>query len=589
MMSKVRRRFSTARRPTTERPSAMRSASRWKQTEREGKSYDLTLRFVLPSGESFDGRCLGGPRDERILNVVQDVTEQLRQEVQLVEAREAAERSAQAKSEFLANMSHEIRTPMNGIIGVVYLLQETELSPRQRMYADTIQKSGENLLTLVNDVLDLSKIESGKMTLERKEFSLASIAREVGDVFAPGARDKGIRFEFQVDATVPERLLGDAVRVRQILANLVGNAVKFTDRGGVTLSLRVLERHTRAVSIEMRVVDTGIGIPADRLETIFESFVQADGTTTRRFGGTGLGLAITQQLVNLMGGRLKVDSREGTGSEFSVVLELGIVVNEESSGLPLPTPALPTVPIRADVRILLVEDNPVNQMVVRDLLNARGCQVETAGDGVQAVEAALHRSFDLVLMDVQMPRMDGYEATRRLRDAGIRIPIVAMTANALEGDRERCLAAGMDDYLPKPVRPPDLLSTIARWTESALPPLPVTTVAKNENSDRLFDPGRLAEMFGEGDPMALRILEEWLKSSPAYMDQLKGADHKAARSAAHALKGASRTIGADRMGSVCDAFERAEGDEIPGMVARVVEVFDQTVVAVEAEMNRTAV
>ncbi|RYG63004.1 hypothetical protein EON77_21500, partial [bacterium] len=204
--------------------------------EQEGASYDLTLRFILPNGQELDGRCLGGPRDERILNVVQDVTEQLAQQGQLVEAREAAERSARAKSEFLANMSHEIRTPMNGIIGVVYLLQETELSPRQRMYADTIQKSGESLLALVNDVLDLSKIESGKMTLERKEFSLASVAREVADVFGPGARDKGIRFEFQVDANVPERVLGDAVRVRQVLANLVGNAVKFTDRGGVTLS-----------------------------------------------------------------------------------------------------------------------------------------------------------------------------------------------------------------------------------------------------------------------------------------------------------------------------------------------------------------
>ncbi|RYG45322.1 response regulator, partial [bacterium] len=347
-------------------------------------------------------------------------------------------------------------------------------------------------------------------------------------------------------------------------------------------------RRSHTVAVELRVADTGIGIPQDRQETIFESFVQADGTTTRRFGGTGLGLAITQQLVNLMGGRLRVNSREGSGSEFSVNLELGLPGAEEPTLVPLPSVSSTPIPValRIGVRILLVEDNPVNQMVVRDLLIHRGCHVESAGDGAQAVEAALHRPFDLVLMDVQMPRMDGYEATRRLRDAGVRIPIVAMTANALEGDRERCLSAGMDDYLPKPVRPPDLLAAIARWTESALPPLTPSIVERTETSDQIFDAGRLAEMFGEGDPMAVRILEEWLKTSPALLDRLAGSDSYDAKAAAHALKGASRTVGADRLGTACDRFERSEGDDVEKAVAKTKEIFAQTVAEIEAEIGR---
>ncbi|CAN5670175.1 hypothetical protein BH11ARM2_BH11ARM2_00810 [soil metagenome] len=551
-------------------------------TERDGNPYDLVLKFVRGDGRSFDCRCQGGPREDRLLNIVQDVTEQLRQQDELVTAREAAERGAKAKSEFLANMSHEIRTPMNGVIGVVYLLQGTDLSPRQRIYADAIQKSGENLLHLVSDVLDLSKIESGKMTLEMKEFSLGDVARQITDVFSPGAREKGVCFECYVDPALPERVMGDAVRMNQVVANLVGNAVKFTGHGGVTLSVRVLGKTSHGVSLELKVADSGIGIPSDQLDSIFESFVQADGTTTRRFGGTGLGLAITKQLVGLMGGVLSVQSRDGEGSEFTVTLDMGVPALSASTIAPV----VEAPGLRQGVRILLAEDNAVNQMVVRDLLSARGCVVETALDGAIAVQMALDRPFDLILMDVQMPHMDGYEATRRLRDLGLTTPIVAMTANALEGDRERCLAAGMDDYLPKPVRPPHLLAAVARWTTDTAPPPPIPTMDRNDPMPALFDPTRLAEMFGEGDPALRFVLKEWIRTSPPLLQQVTGSDPSAARAAAHALKGASRTIGANAIGDACEAFEKEGTSEAAGKVA---EIFPATVQALEAELNRIAV
>ena len=420
-------------------------------------------------------------RDDRgapvgVEGVVRDMTTHYQIRADLIAARETAEHATHGKSQFLANVSHEIRTPLNAIVGLGHLLLSTELPPKQRDYVGKIHSSARILLRTVDDVLDFSKIEAGKLELERTSFRLDEVLADLGSVLAVQAEGKGISFVVTAGEDVPRSLIGDPLRLGQVLTNLVGNAVKFTERGGVTLKVALASRDDGEAKLRFTVEDTGIGITPPQLARIFEPFTQADGSTTRRFGGTGLGLTICRQVVEAMGGQLAATSVPGSGSTFTFELPFRVSAAEVASGDALRAGgrgdsflATPARRLRGS-RVLLVEDNAINQQVARELLEAAGVAVSIADNGRAAVDvvAASGGALDAILMDVQMPGMDGVAATRAIRSvaANADLPIIAMTAHAEITERERCLAAGMNDYVSKPFEPSHLFKTLARWLET---------------------------------------------------------------------------------------------------------------------------
>ncbi len=387
-------------------------------------------------------------------------------ESQLADAKDKAEAAARAKARFLATMSHEIRTPLNGVLGLSSVLLDRHVDPEQRRLVQLIQDSGEQLLGIVNDVLDYSKLDADKLALERVEFEPLRLTRDTVEGFKARAAAKGLAIGCETAPGVAERFAGDAVRVRQILDNLIGNAIKFTALGRIDVSLRMLD-DPRA-SLEWRVADTGIGIPPERLGELFQDFMQVDSTTARRFGGTGLGLAICRRLVKLMGGEIAVKSQVGKGSVFAVRLPTRAVGPAPASAAAPAVRAIPEPARRGSgLYVLAAEDNEINRYVIEKLLGGMGHDVVFAADGAEAVELAGRLRFDVVLMDIQMPTVDGITAAGRIRameGAGAHVPIIALTAHAMAGDRESYLKAGMDDYVAKPVDPDDLARALARAT-----------------------------------------------------------------------------------------------------------------------------
>ena len=447
-----------------------------------GEIVNLSHEFAIGLAEHFDvlNRVADGKLDARVqgttqvelLNALKLITNTMIENVSTHEddlrnAKEIAVAANTAKSEFLANMSHEIRTPLNAVIGFSDMLIDTQLDTVQLDFASTIKENGDALLNLVNDILDFSKIEAGQLALESIDFAPESIAIDVCKLFSPLVANKSIEVLYSIDPEVPSWVQGDPHRFQQVLSNLVGNALKFTEAGKIVISLGVETQNDNAVKLHARVKDTGIGIQKEKLQKIFDAFTQSDGSTTRRFGGTGLGLAICRQLSVLMNGDVWAESEPGVGSTFHFTAWFDRVEAENHQAVS--NQCSIRKEIKHSARILLAEDNPVNQKLAKMMLAKAGYCVDVASNGEEVVEkyTMSPNEFDLIFMDVQMPKQDGMKATKAIREKGFnKIPIVAMTAHAMKGDREKCLEAGMDDYITKPIKKELVFDMVEKWVST---------------------------------------------------------------------------------------------------------------------------
>ncbi len=537
---------------------------------------DLEARPGRMSGE------LGG-----LAGALSEMADRLkRRDRQLQEATSAAETAGRAKAEFMAAMSHEIRTPLNGIIGFAGLLHGTELTEKQRKFTTLLKDAGQSLLAIINDILDFSKIEAGKLDLEEIEFPLAELVEGCQELVAKAASDKGLELQILVPPDVPRHLKGDPGRLRQVLLNLLNNAVKFTKEGSVVLSVTRIGEQSGKPQIKFLIADTGIGIPAEKQGLLFEQFSQVDRTISRQFGGTGLGLAISRRLVTLMGGEIGFESTPGRGSTFwfTTMLSLG----EERAGAAAADGGA-VVAFRRPARILLVEDLPMNQILAEAILRDAGHTIVTAADGAEALSAVQRESFDLVLMDVQMPVMDGLAATRAIRalpgETG-RLPILAMTANALPEEVARCRAAGMDDHIAKPIDVELLLAAVERWRGNGER---AGSVSPRSETAAILDEETIARLDALlGRERLHELVKRFLADLPVHLDSVARSpgDHERVGREAHAMVSVAGNFGLGELTAASRALMQACRDPAKPDLARPVAAFTEAARRATKAMER---
>lgn len=560
------------------------------------------IRIALSKGKAFKGEILNYTKDgiaywldisitpvrdddgeiTHFAAIERDITSRKAFEKEMQVNREAAEVANRVKGDFLANMSHELRTPMNGIIGLSELMIEMSHNAEAKELAEAVNSSSRNLLILLNDILDLSKIEAGELTLENIAFSSRRIIQQTAELLKPLAQKKKIDLYCQIDESLPERLMADPARLQQIMNNLVSNAIKFTEKGFVRLDVTLTKDHVGDPQIYMRVEDTGIGIPEDKQVAVFKKFIQADVSTARKYGGTGLGLAITKELVEMMGGRIWLESEEGYGTTFFVEIPVEVPevqavvvsnkVDRQENGH-----------IDISARMLVVDDHPVNLLFMDKVLKKIGFKnVDKANSGVEAVELAKQNTYNLIFMDCQMPEMDGFEAAERIRllegDAIGNTPIIAVTADAMKGARERCIDAGMNDYISKPVDIEKLKDVLVKWqikdknassmlVENDIPvqavilqPAAVSKKGVNENGEVIIDWSRI-DMFTDGNPQEEKELIDMFmlyadETLSILRDLKNGQDSEEWKKAAHKLKGSAANLGAQNLSDICYLAEQ---------------------------------
>jgi len=456
----------------------------------------------------------------------------------LNESEKKSKQLANTQEQFLANMSHEIRTPMNSILGFTNLLKRTDLDSMQREYVQNIHSAGENLLILVNDILDLSKIEAGMMHIEESRFSLRSMVSSVGAMFIEKIKEKDLKFNIHVDKDVPDILTGDAVRLTQVLVNLISNAVKFTEKGEINITVELISITENDASVRVSVKDTGIGIASDKQAAIFERFHQAELETTRRFGGSGLGLSIVKQLIEMQGGTIDVNSELGKGTEFIVQLryKLPDLAQMYSEALAEQEEQVPL----QKIKVLIAEDNQMNQQLVKHLMKSWSLDHSIVNTGAEAVQVLTKNSYSIVLMDIQMPDMDGYTATSIIRnELKLDVPIIAMTAHAMVGEKEKCLQLGMNDYVSKPIKETVLYNIIARHAQNIH--------ERNGEGSNYVDLNYLHQLSGDDRDFEREILNQFLEQVPSELSQLEKSieemDFETIRRTAHSLKSTVGYVG----------------------------------------------
>ncbi|MCG2582983.1 PAS domain-containing hybrid sensor histidine kinase/response regulator [Massilia sp. TS11] len=486
----------------------------------------------------------------------------------LADALDRAQAAARSKSEFLANMSHEIRTPLNCILGMAHLTLDGALDGEQRRSLEAIEQAGRQMLAMLNDVLDFSKMEAGKLQLEALPLDLVGLLHSQGANFAPLAAEKGLRLHIDCDPSLRANVQGDALRIGQIISNFLSNAVKFTAAGSISLRASLSDTPSECARLRVEVQDTGIGMHADEQAKLFHAFHQVDASTTRRYGGTGLGLAISRQLADMMSGSVGVESAPGVGSTFWLELPLLRIRDTRNEA-----PAAGSIDKLIDnahqrlrgAHVLLAEDNPLNQELARQFLERAGMQVSIVADGQAALDACARQDFACVLMDVHMPRMDGLDATRHLRSRPrtAQLPVIAMTANAFQSDRERCTEAGMNDFLAKPIEPARFYQTLARWIdpdgEDAAVALPATEHDCADQTPELISLALLAQLVDNDEETMHRLLAIFLDNAAVTITAMQEAaaqnDHASIRALGHRLKSSARAVGAMRLAGLCARLE----------------------------------
>jgi PAS domain S-box-containing protein len=541
----------------------------WTYIRKDGTRFPVLL--------SVTAICDATGRVTGYMGIAQDITRRKQNEEALKLAKKQAEEASRAKSRFLAMMSHELRTPLNGMIGMTELLINTSLDRRQREFIEACHSSGESLLNMINDILDFSKIEAGKLELDEHEFDLASIVNSIVEAMTFQARQKGIRLTFRVAPQACCWVRGDSGRLRQVLVNLIGNAIKFTETGSVSLTVERLEMPSGKDAFRFEVSDTGIGIPSDRFGRLFKSFSQTDSSMTRKYGGTGLGLAICKSLVELMGGQINVQSTPGQGSKFWFEVSLQCLQDrnclEQAESESINVGQQPASLLLKGRRVLLAEDNRINQMYTQAILMQAGIECRLAENGLQVIQAIREGKFDVVLMDCQMPEMDGFEATRRIRqmeqDGQLEghLPIIALSASAVKGDQEECLAAGMDTFIGKPFNPDKLMDVIIQIISNTAPQSaesPFLQPSQTESSPGALpalDCDSLMNRCMGNLELAQSLLADFERDLPGWIDRLARDVHEGnvedIVKSAHFLKGAAGTVTAKSLSAAAAKIESA--------------------------------